>query len=148
MVTKRERQPFASSPAIRVRMQNQLSRNTGPELKVRTALHALGLRYRVHQRPVPELRRNADVVFRSTKVAVFIDGCYWHGCSAHGQRDHKVNGWYWPAKIQRNVDRDRDTDRRLREAGWEVVRVWEHEDPTTVAVQIQSIVRSRRVQAR
>lgn len=125
-------------------MQRQLSRDTEPELRVRSALHALGLRYRIHQRPLPELRRVADVVFRPHKVAVFVDGCYWHGCPLHGVRDHKVNEWYWPAKIQRNVERDRDTDHQLRAIGWEVIRVWEHEDPGLAAVRIESVVRSRK----
>ena len=99
----------------------------------RRALHAAGLRYRVHRQPLPGLRRTADVVFPRARVAVFVDGCFWHGCPEHGRRHHRVNDWYWPAKIERNIRRDRDTDARLADAGWSVVRIWEHE-PTDAAV--------------
>jgi DNA mismatch endonuclease (patch repair protein) len=134
------RQPFASSATARRKMQAQPSRDTGPELALRRALHARGLRYRVHQRPVPELRRQADVVFRPARVAVFVDGCFWHGCETHGRRRHDVNGWYWPEKIERNRRRDADTDARLAAAGWTVVRVWEHEAADAAAQRVISVV--------
>jgi DNA mismatch endonuclease (patch repair protein) len=123
---------FASTPAVRTRMQRQASRDTGPELAVRRLLHRRGLRYRVHVRPVAGLRRTGDIVFTRRKVAVFVDGCFWHGCpDCYGDRQHKTNTWYWPAKIQRNRARDDDTDLRLAAAGWRVVRIWEHESPET-----------------
>lgn len=140
---ERWRQPFASSEAIRRRMSGQLSEDTGPELAVRRALHAMGLRYRVHTQPLSSLRRRADVVFRLAKVAVFIDGCFWHGCPDHGRRRHDVNAWYWPEKIERNRRRDTDTDARLADAGWTVVRVWEHEDPAEVARRVATVVRQQ-----
>src|SRR3954469_24349398 len=78
---------FASSPEVRARMQRQPSRDTQPELALRRLLHASGLRYRIHVRPLPSLRRTADVVFRSARVAVFVDGCFWHGCpQCYGER--------------------------------------------------------------
>jgi DNA mismatch endonuclease, patch repair protein len=121
------RQPFASSEAIRERMRRQRREGTAPEVALRQVLHALGLRYRLHQAPLPGLRRKADIVFGPARVAVFVDGCFWHGCPEHGRRRHEVNNWYWPAKIDRNRRRDVDTDRALTGAGWVVVRVWEHE---------------------
>ncbi len=108
-------------------MSAQRRQGTAPEMALRRALHALGLRYRAHAAPVPNLRRKADLVFGPSRVAVFVDGCFWHGCPEHGRRRHSVNGWYWPDKIARNRQRDMDTDRALAEAGWLVVRIWEHE---------------------
>jgi DNA mismatch endonuclease (patch repair protein) len=126
-VPERWRQPFASSEAVRRRMSAQRREGTGPEMALRRALHARGLRYRLHLAPVPTLRRRADIVFGPARVAVFVDGCFWHGCPEHGKRQHDVNGWYWPAKIARNRERDRDTDNVLGEHGWAVVRLWEHQ---------------------
>jgi DNA mismatch endonuclease (patch repair protein) len=125
-------------------MSAQRRTGTGPELAVRKVLHAMGLRYQVDVQPLLDLRRRADVVFVREEVAVFIDGCFWHGCPVHGRRRHGVNGWYWPEKIARNRGRDADTDRRLREAGWTVVRVWEHEEPSEAAQRIHNVVLSAR----
>lgn len=143
---------FASSPGVRSRMQLQKTRDTKPELAVRRVLHAMGLRYRVDKAPLPGLRRRADLVFGPSRVAVFIDGCFWHGCPDHGNRRPAANTWYWPKKIQRNKDRDADTDRLLLEQGWAVVRAWEHEQVEEVAARVADLVRarkplSRRVQA-
>ncbi|MGH9222702.1 MAG: very short patch repair endonuclease [Acidimicrobiales bacterium] len=126
-------------------MQSVRSKGTRCEMEVRRAVHALGLRYRVDQRPVPELNRRADLVFGRPRVAVFVDGCFWHGCPEHGQRQHSVNGWYWPDKIGRNIERDRDTNAQLSHAGWLVVRVWEHEDAAQAASRIAEAIRSRAV---
>lgn len=115
-------------------------RDTAPELALRRALYRQGLRYNVHRRPLPFLRRQADVVFPRAKVAVFVDGCFWHGCPEHGRRQHRTNSWYWPDKIEQNVIRDRDTDARLEEAGWTVVRVWEHEQMTDAADRVAAAV--------
>ncbi|WP_345799930.1 very short patch repair endonuclease [Microbacterium sp. AZCO] len=130
---------WASTPHTRRSMQGNRSKNTGPELAVRSLLHARGLRYRTHLRPEPALRRTADVVFTRRKVAVFIDGCYWHGCPEHFVMP-KSNLEYWPAKIERNRERDRDTDAALRAAGWTVLRYWEHEPPAVVADDIEKVV--------
>lgn len=118
---------WASSDGVRRRMQLQRERDTGPELALRRRLHSLGCRYRVDLAVVPGApRRRVDLVFTRAKVAVFVDGCFWHGCPEHGVRAHGVNGWYWPEKIIGNRRRDADTDERLRAAGWSVVRIWEH----------------------
>jgi DNA mismatch endonuclease (patch repair protein) len=107
-------------------MRGNRSRDTIPELKIRSALHALGLRFRVHARPVPTIARRADVVLRGARIAVFIDGCFWHGCPDH-YRPPATNQAYWHPKIDANRHRDRDTDERLRVAGWTPLRIWEHE---------------------
>ncbi|MBQ1096994.1 very short patch repair endonuclease [Streptomyces sp. b94] len=134
---------WASSAARRRNMQAIRSRDTKPEKIIRRLVHAKGLRYRVAARPVPELRRTADLVFRPTKVAVFIDGCYWHGCPEH-YVPPRTNSGYWSEKVLRNVERDRDTDRKLREAGWLVLRFWEHEPSDSCAQKITDIVAARR----
>lgn len=117
----------ASSPGVRSRMQLQRTRDTAPELAVRRALHAAGLRYRVDLPPLPGLRRRADLVFTRARVAVYIDGCFWHGCPDHGNRP-RANAEWWLEKIGRTRARDADTDARLAAAGWRVVRIWEHEE--------------------
>jgi DNA mismatch endonuclease, patch repair protein len=123
-------------------MSEQRREGTAPELALRRALHSLGLRYRVHRAPLQGLRRKADIVFGPARVAVFVDGCFWHGCPEHGRRSHDVNGWYWPGKIARNQRRDRDTDQALLTAGWAVVRIWEHEVGEPGAVQAAERVRA------
>lgn len=118
--------PGASSPQVSARMSVAPRRDTAPELALRRALHAAGYRYRVVH-PVPgNRRRSIDIAFTRARVAVFVDGCFWHGCPEHGTRPHANAGW-WTAKLAANRARDEDTDRLLREAGWQVVRVWEHE---------------------
>ncbi len=127
-------------------MQDQLARDTQPELALRRLLHASGLRYRVDRAPLPGLRRRADIVFGPTKVAVFVDGCFWHGCPQHGTSP-RTNSAYWSAKLQRNRARDLDTDAQLTGAGWLVVRAWEHEEPSEVCVRVQAVVAARSVPA-
>lgn len=138
----REYEPWASSRSARAVMVANRRRDTKPELAVRRAVHALGLRYRVDVRPLPMVNRRADLVFTRSRVAVFVDGCYWHGCPDHGVTP-KTNTAYWGSKIARNVARDRDTDDLLREAGWIVLRYWEHQDAFTAAQEIATVVRSR-----
>lgn len=133
---------WASSAETRNKMLANRSRDTKPELLVRSLVHRRGLRYRTSSRPLPELRRTADLVFRKVRVAVFIDGCYWHGCPDH-YRQPKTNSSYWSDKIATNTERDRDTDARLSAAGWRPMRFWEHEDPESVANAIESEVRKR-----
>lgn len=120
-------------------MQAIRNRDTRPEKLVRKLVHAHGFRYRVCTRPLPDLRRTADMVFRPAKVAVFIDGCYWHGCPEH-YVPPKTNPGYWSGKVTRNIARDRDTDKRLQEAGWTVLRFWEHESPDSCALKITAVV--------
>ncbi|MFF3757958.1 very short patch repair endonuclease [Streptomyces sp. NPDC002185] len=138
---------WASSEARRRNMQAIRSRDTKPEQLVRRLLHAQGLRYRVAARPLPELRRTADIVFRPVKVAVFIDGCYWHGCPEH-YVPPKTNSGYWSDKVARNMARDRDTDQRLEDAGWTVLRFWEHQPSEECAIHIAAEVEKRRARAR
>ncbi|MFD9303074.1 very short patch repair endonuclease [Streptomyces sp. NPDC060048] len=125
-------------------MSRQKSKNTGIEMTLRRALHASGLRYRVHRRPVMGVRREADLVFGPTRVAVFVDGCFWHGCPEHATWPRR-NAEFWRVKIEGNRARDRDTDARLAEAGWLSLRVWEHERPEEAAARIAEVVERRRV---
>jgi DNA mismatch endonuclease (patch repair protein) len=123
-------------------MQNVRRRDTPGEIALRRALHRGGLRFRLDIQPEPSVKRKADIVFRSAKVAVFCDGCYWHGCPEHG-RWPKANAAWWRAKIERTMLRDRDTDAVLGAAGWHVVRVWEHEEVDVAASRITGLVRDR-----
>ncbi|WP_435123377.1 very short patch repair endonuclease [Micromonospora tulbaghiae] len=124
--------PQASSAAARKVMQGNRGRDTRPELAVRRAAHRRGLRYRVDVQPLPNVRRRADLVFPRERIAVFIDGCYWHGCPEH-YKAPSANAAYWSAKIATNVARDQDTNSRLAAAGWRVIRAWEHESAEAVA---------------
>jgi DNA mismatch endonuclease (patch repair protein) len=113
-------------------------RDTTPEIAVRRALHARGLRFRVDYPVLP--RRRADIVFPRRRVAVFIDGCFWHACPHHGTRS-KSNAAYWADKLEANERRDRDTTERLVEEGWTVLRFWEHESVNLVVDCIELSVR-------
>ena len=134
--------PAASSPEVLKRMQRQRRRDTAPELALRRELHRRGLRYRVDHQVLPELRRRADIVFLGARVACFCDGCFFHRCPIHATSP-KANGPWWAAKLAKNVERDRDTDQRLQDAGWLVIRVWEHDDVVVAADAIESVVRGR-----
>lgn len=119
-------------------MTSQRQRDTKAELELRSLLHRRGLRFRVHTL-LPGLRRRSDIVFTRARVVVFVDGCFWHGCPEHGTWP-KQNADWWQEKIEANKRRDRDTDARLRAAGWTVIRVWEHDDPRRAADRIVEIV--------
>lgn len=134
---------WASTAAARNTMRANRGRDTAPELLVRSLLHRQGYRFRVDAAPSPELRRRADIVFRRARVAVFIDGCYWHGCPDHGSMP-KTNRTYWENKLGRNVARDRETNSHLRAQGWLVMRFWEHEDPQSVVDHIAGAVEGRK----
>lgn len=113
-------------------------------MAVRRVLHALGLRYRVHYPIVlPDLRVRPDVVFSRSQVAVFVDGCYWHGCPQHGTQP-TTNSDYWRAKIARNQARDARIDTALMANGWTVVRVWEHDAPESVANRVVQAIEASR----
>lgn len=133
---------WASSTAARATMQGNRRRDTAPEMAVRRLLHRTGLRYRVDAKPIPHLNRRADLVFSRARVAVFIDGCFWHGCPRHGT-DTRTNSEYWSAKIAGNKTRDIDTNRRLLDAGWTVIRAWEHDDPNVIAARVRTTVLRR-----
>ncbi|MFI6867267.1 very short patch repair endonuclease [Nocardia sp. NPDC050406] len=141
--TTAPRTSWASTPAVRSVMRANRNKDTRPELALRAAIRAHRLGYRVDTRPVRAIRRRADVVFLGPKVAVFCDGCFWHGCPEH-YRPSQKNREFWDTKIEGNRRRDRETDRLLTEAGWRVVRVWEHEDPEVAADRIAEIVVARR----
>lgn len=129
---------WASSPARRRIMLGNRRRDTAPELRVRRLLHGLGMRFRVDYPPVKGLRCRADIVFTRAKVAVFIDGCFWHGCPEHYQPP-ETNPEYWLPKIELNRSRDVRNSEALAAAGWTVVRCWEHEDPHALSRDIRRI---------
>jgi DNA mismatch endonuclease (patch repair protein) len=120
-------------------MQANKSRDTAPEKALRSAVHRMGLRYRVGIRPIKRSRRTGDLVFTRARVVVLLDGCFWHGCPEH-HTIAKTNADYWAGKVRENQLRDRDTDRLFGEEGWHVVRVWEHENPETAARRVASVV--------
>ncbi|MDX2340550.1 very short patch repair endonuclease [Micrococcus sp. M4NT] len=134
---------WASSAGARATMRANRSRDTKPELLVRRLVHAAGLRYRVSAKPEKDLRRTADLLLGPARVAVFIDGYFWHGCPEHYIAP-KANDSYWGQKVARNRKRDLETTSVLTERGWTVLRFWEHEDPAGVAQTVIDAVRSRR----
>jgi len=114
-----------------------------PELCLQKMLRQRGLRFAPDCAPIASLNRKADMVFRRLKVAVFVDGCFWHGCPDHVTWPRNNSAW-WRRKIQRNVERDRDTNRRLRAAGWTVIRIWEHQVSERSAERIRRRLDARR----
>lgn len=117
--------PGPSSAEVSRRMSGARRRDTAPEMLLRRELHRRGRRFRVVVKVPGNNRRTIDIAFTRIRVAVFVDGCFWHGCPQHGTRPAS-NAQWWTTKLAANVARDRDTDRLLAEAGWRVVRVWEH----------------------
>jgi DNA mismatch endonuclease (patch repair protein) len=124
-------------------MEQQGRRDTKPEIALRRAVWALGLRYRVDLAPVRGSRSRADMVFLTERVAVFVDGCFWHRCPEHASIPKSNRDW-WVAKLEANAVRDRSTDAVLAANGWAVVRVWEHEDVTDAAALLARVVAARR----
>lgn len=126
-VQKSGRCPTASNDGRSRNMRANRRADSKPEVTLRSGLHRLGCRFRKDFRiDLDGVRVRPDIVFTRQKVAVFVDGCFWHVCPIHG-RYPTVHEWYWTPKLRRNVERDRIADRALIEAGWAVVRVWEHE---------------------
>ena len=135
---------FAGPSAASGRMSRQRVRDTAPEVAVRRALFASGERFRVCY-PVPGRSRcSIDVAFPRRRVAVFVDGCFWHGCREHGTTP-RTNTEAWTAKIRRNRERDRQLDDHLRAQSWQVVRAWEHEDPRLVGERVLDVLASSRI---
>lgn len=129
---------WASTPGAAQSMKSNRRRDTGPELAVRQLLHARGYRYRVDFAPWSNKRRRADIVFTRRRLAVFIDGCFWHGCPEHGMVPVS-HAEYWEPKLARNVERDAETTAMARAEGWRVLRIWEH---VSAADAVQLIVRT------
>lgn len=131
-----------SGAAVSRRMSRQRTKDTALELSVRQILHRAGLRYRVHY-PVPGIpRRSIDIAFTKQRIAVFIDGCFWHGCHLHRNipaRNHAA----WELKIRTNRERDRDSEQHLVSLGWTVLRFWEHVAATEIATQISEAMPKR-----
>jgi DNA mismatch endonuclease (patch repair protein) len=123
-------------------MAKQARKDTAPEVALRRLLHAAGLRFRVGL-PVPGMpRRSIDIAFTRVKVAVFVDGCFWHSCPQHATKPAANDAW-WARKLAGNVERDAATTAHLEAAGWRVIRVWEHEAPVEVAEELLRVVRSQ-----
>lgn len=118
-------------------MQRQKRRDTGCEMAVRRQLHTEGIRYRVDFRPLSDERFRVDIGWKSRRIAVFIDGCFWHACPEHVTIP-KRNAEWWETKLMANSARDRRTDEVLRSRGWTVLRFWEHEPPGDVAAAIRT----------
>lgn len=131
--------PLPSSAEARHRMGAVRQHGTDVELVLHAELRRLGLRFKVHQLLLAGKRRRADVVFPSARVVVFVDGCFWHVCPLHATWP-KSNAAWWRKKLEENERRDRDSDARLREAGWTVVRVWGHEPPAEAAKRIAKVL--------
>ena len=119
------------------------ARNTKPEIALRAALWSLGLRYRLHY----PISGTPDVVFPRQRVAVFVDGCFWHGCPEHSVKP-KTNSAFWKDKLEKNVERDRGNEIELAELGWTLVRFWEHEveqSPNECAARVLALLKRRRL---
>ena len=145
--------PHPLNPGRSANMRANRRKDTKPELALRRALHAQGYRYRKDYRlELAGTRVRPDIAFTARRVAVFVDGCFWHCCPEHGSQPAN-NTWYWEPKLARNVERDRAADAALAAAGWNVVRVWEHESveaavAAVVAVLAASGTASRRSQSK
>jgi DNA mismatch endonuclease, patch repair protein len=130
---------WATNSAVRAVMRGNRKRDTGPELRVRRRLFSEGYRFYVARRPLGPGSPVADIVFPRARVAVFVDGCYWHGCPEH-YRIPKAHAEYWGPKIANNKRRDAVTDEWLAARGWTVVRVWEHELVASAVDRITQLV--------
>lgn len=135
--------PEASSDEVSARMRATPQKDTPPELQLRRELHSRGFRYRVDHSLRPITRGRPDLVFPSEEVAVFVDGCFWHCCPEHVTVP-KTNREWWENKLANNVERDRRHTRELEQAGWEVLRIWEHEDAVAAADRVERVVLARR----
>lgn len=132
---------WASSTGVARSMRSNRSRDTRPELAVRRELHRRGLRYRVDLRPVAGVRSRADIVFTRRRIAIYIDGCFWHQCPIHKTLP-ATNQGYWLPKLARNRERDAEVNAALVEAGWTVLRFWEHQSPNEVADLVVAALRN------
>jgi DNA mismatch endonuclease (patch repair protein) len=130
------------TPALSAKMSTLARRDTAPELALRRELHRRGFRYRVQVKVPGNNRRTIDIAFSRVQLAVYVDGCFWHGCPEHHVQPRANSDW-WRWKIERNQARDIDTDRELAAAGWTVLRIWEHEPVDLAATAVESAYRGR-----
>lgn len=122
-------------------MQANRRSDTKPEVALRSALHRMGFRFRKDFRlDLGEVKVRPDIVFTAKRIAVFVDGCFWHVCPEHG-RQPTTNEWYWAPKLRRNMERDQRVNAALKAAGWTVVRLWEHESLTTAVEAVVAAMR-------
>ncbi len=134
------RDPYPAPPlsaTVSAQMRRMPRKESGPELQLRRAMHRLGLRFRT-QAPLPG---RPDIVLTRAKIAIFVDGCFWHRCPEHATAP-KNNAEWWDAKLSRNVIRDREKDEAIRSLGWTPVHVWEHENPDEAAHRIRDLWRA------
>lgn len=143
MAARSSEKSWASSETVRQSMLSNRPRDTRPELALRSALHAQGLRFRKHVHPIPRSRCEVDVAFTRWKVAIQLDGCFWHGCPEHGNLP-KTNQEWWAAKFERNLERDRRLDQLLTEHGWTVLRFWEHKAMEDVVARVVDVINSKK----
>jgi DNA mismatch endonuclease, patch repair protein len=136
--------PHPSSPGRSANMRANRRTDTKPELALRRALHKRGYRFRKDYRLDLDGGRRVrpDIAFTARRVAVFVDGCFWHACPEHGSKP-RANDWYWTPKLARNVERDRVADETLASAGWQVVRIWEHESLEQALAAVIAVVGAR-----
>lgn len=135
--------PRSHSPATRNVMKANKGADTGPELLLRSFVHKAGLRYAINVRPEEDINTRADLVFRLAKVAVYVHGCFWHGCPKHYVLP-KSNKRYWAEKVRRNRERDQETKRLLSNRGWRVLVFWEHQSPEVCGARVIQTVLNRR----
>ncbi|WP_431884120.1 very short patch repair endonuclease [Micromonospora gifhornensis] len=139
-MTSTGRRPAPLNALVSAQMSRMPRVSTRPELLIRRELHRRGMRYRVNHKLLPG---RPDIAFTRAKIAVFIDGCFWHMCPSHGTFPKNNSAW-WLAKLQRNVQRDREKDDQLRALGWTVTHFWEHEDPVDVADSVEALWHRKR----
>ena len=137
------RQPTALNAVVSMQMSRMPRAGTAPEVALRRELHRRGMRFRLHARQLPG---RPDIILPSTKIAIFVDGCFWHACPDHGSMPKNNRDW-WQAKLRRNVERDREKDTALERLGWLVIHIWEHEGLEAAADVVESTWRGRRAAA-
>lgn len=139
--------PLPSNAAVSAVMRGNRKTDTAPEVRIRSAIHRRGMRFRKHVLVrASSVNVRPDIVFTRQRVAVFVDGCFWHCCPVHGNRP-RSNSQYWEAKLARNRSRDAAVNAALRAEGWDVLRVWEHESSEDAAEAICAVVSDQARQA-
>ena len=143
-MSNKRAEPARVSPggALSAKMSTLARKDTKPEIELRRALHRRGLRYRTQLKVPGNRRRTIDIAFTRARLAVYVDGCFWHGCPDHHQLP-RANSEWWLWKVDLNRRRDADTSAALSAAGWRVLRIWEHVDPDLAADLVVSAYRSR-----